>query len=103
MAEWKESSDWSAGYAASSYPAVDYPARSESPPTHTTAREKLHAFLRERPGGADGHELAGLLFRGVGSDPELTARLIDGLLGHDPNFHHDDGTGLWSLREAAGR
>ena len=39
------------------------------------------------------HELAGLLFRGVGSDPELTARLIHGLLGRDPNFHHDDATG----------
>jgi DNA polymerase-3 subunit epsilon len=102
-AERKESLDWSPGYPESSYPAIDYPARrrADSPSTHATAREKLHAFLRERPGGADAHELAGLLFRGLGSDPELTARLIHGLLGRDPNFHHDDATGMWSLREAA--
>jgi len=99
-AERKESSDWSHGYPANDYPAG---ARhgADSPRTRATAREKLHAFLRDRPGGADVHELAGLLFRGVGSDPELTSRLIHGLLGHDPNFHYDDATGLWSLREAA--
>lgn len=99
-AEWKESADGPRGY-----PAADYPAEgrrvAETPAAHATAREKLHAFLRERPGGADVHELAGLLFRGVGSDPELTARLIDGLLGRDPHFHRDVATGLWSIREAA--
>jgi DNA polymerase III subunit epsilon len=69
-------------------------------PTNATAREKLYAFLRERPGGADADELAGLLFRGVGSDPEVTARLIAGLLAADPNFRHDPATRLWSIREA---
>src|SRR5580704_10700289 len=66
-----------------------------------TTREKLHTFLRERPGGADGDELARLLFRGVGSDPALGARLIGGLIGGDPNFYQDRTTGLWSIREAA--
>ncbi|MGH7878808.1 MAG: 3'-5' exonuclease, partial [Candidatus Binataceae bacterium] len=66
-----------------------------------TIREKLQLFLRERPGGANGNELAGLLFRGVGSDPAMGARLIHGVIGGDPNFCHDDATGLWSLREAA--
>jgi DNA polymerase-3 subunit epsilon len=66
-----------------------------------TAREKLHAFLGARPGGADARELAGLLFLGVGSDPDLGARLIRALIGDDPNFTHDAATGLWSIREAA--
>ena len=51
-----------------------------------TAKEKLHAFLQERPAGADAAELVGLLFKGAGSDPELGARLIHGLIGGDPNF-----------------
>jgi DNA polymerase-3 subunit epsilon len=75
--------------------------RSFRPTPSLTIREKLHLFLRERPGGADGNELAGLLFRGVARDPELGARLIHGVLGGDSNFHHDAATGLWSLREAA--
>ena len=65
-----------------------------------TAREKLYAFLESRPAGADAHELTGLLFSGAGSDPELGARLIDGLLGHDPNFMFDATTGMWSLRRS---
>ena len=67
-------------------------------PSRATAREKIHAFLRDHPGGADGRELAGLLFRGAGTDPELGSRLIHGLLDNDPNFHHDRSSGLWSLR-----
>src|SRR5438128_12171323 len=70
-------------------------------PARATAREKLHAFLATRPGGADGAELAGLLFRGAGSDPDLGPRLIHGLIGNDPNFQHDIESGLWSLRAAA--
>lgn len=66
-----------------------------------TAREKLHAFLRDRPGGADARELTGLLFQGAGSDPELGQRLIHTLVGDDPNFAHDIATGLWSIRETA--
>jgi DNA polymerase-3 subunit epsilon len=76
------------------------PPRFTSMP-RATAREKLHAFLQMRPGGADSAELAGLLFRGVGSDPDLGPRLINGLIGADPNFQHDPASGLWSLRAAA--
>jgi DNA polymerase-3 subunit epsilon len=65
-----------------------------------TAKEKLQAFLEERPAGADASELVGLLFKGAGSDPELGARLIHGLIGGDPNFICDDAAGMWSLRKS---
>ncbi|HLW70721.1 MAG TPA: exonuclease domain-containing protein [Candidatus Binataceae bacterium] len=80
--------------------SMNLPSNFSSPP-RVTIREKLHLFLRERPGGADGNELARLLFRGVGRDPELGARLIRGVLGADPKFYHDEAAGLWSLRQAA--
>jgi DNA polymerase-3 subunit epsilon len=63
-----------------------------------TVKEKLHAYLTARPAGADTAELLALLFSGAGSDPELGARIISGILGDDPNFTFDAGTGLWSLR-----
>ncbi len=66
-----------------------------------TAREKLYAFLQDRPGGADASELAGLLFRGVRSDPELPGRLIAGLLATDPNFVFEPATAIWSIRASA--
>jgi DNA polymerase-3 subunit epsilon len=65
-----------------------------------TAREKLLAFLEVRPAGADAAELVGLLFKGAGSDPELGARLIRGLIGGDPNFFCDEAAGMWSLRQS---
>jgi DNA polymerase-3 subunit epsilon len=65
-----------------------------------SAKEKLHAFLEARPAGADAAELVGLLFKGAGSDPELGARLIHGLIGGDPNFVLDEGAGMWSLRQS---
>ncbi|HEX4210069.1 MAG TPA: exonuclease domain-containing protein, partial [Candidatus Binataceae bacterium] len=68
---------------------------------HLTAREKLYAFLEGRPAGADAAELTGLLFKGAASDPELNARLIDGLIGTDPNFAFDASTAFWSLRRSA--
>jgi DNA polymerase III subunit epsilon len=67
---------------------------------HATAKEKLHAFLEARPAGADAAELVGLLFKGAGSDPELGACLIHGLIGGDPNFILDDHAGMWSLRQS---
>ncbi len=66
----------------------------------SSAKEKLHAFLEERPAGADAAELVGLLFKGTGSDPELGARLIHGLIGDNPNFVFDGATGMWSLRQS---
>jgi DNA polymerase III subunit epsilon len=68
---------------------------------HLTAREKLYAFLESRPAGADAAELAGLLFKGAASDPELNARLIRGLIGADPNFSFDASTAFWSLQRSA--
>jgi DNA polymerase-3 subunit epsilon len=65
-----------------------------------SAKEKLYAFLEARPGGADAAELVGLLFKGAGSDPELGARLIHGLIGGDPNFVLDAAAGMWSLRQS---
>jgi DNA polymerase-3 subunit epsilon len=66
-----------------------------------SAKEKLHAFLEARPAGADAAELVSLLFKGAGSDPELGARLIHGLIGGDPNFVLDEAAGMWSLRQSA--
>jgi len=68
---------------------------------HATAREKLYSFLQARPAGADARELMGLLFKGIGSDPELGERFIRGLIGGDPNFIFDALTGLWSTRQSA--
>ena len=65
-----------------------------------SAKEKLLAFLEARPAGADAAELVGLLFKGAGSDPELGARLIHGLIGGDPNFVLDEAAGMWSLRQS---
>src|SRR5215472_8498062 len=62
-----------------------------------SAKEKLHAYLAAHPAGADQRELLALLFSGAGSDPELGARLIAGILAGDPNFMFDAVTGLWSL------
>jgi DNA polymerase-3 subunit epsilon len=66
-----------------------------------SVREKLYQFLRERPAGADAVELTGLLFQGRIGDRALAHRLIDGLIGRDPNFHHDTEQDLWSLSDAA--
>jgi DNA polymerase III subunit epsilon len=68
---------------------------------HASAKQKLHAFLTERPAGADARELMGLLFSGGGSDPELGARIVHGLIGEDPNFAFDAESQLWSLSRSA--
>jgi DNA polymerase III subunit epsilon len=65
-----------------------------------TAKEKLYAFLDSRPAGADASELVGLLLSGAGSDPELGARIVRGMLAGDPNFVFDSDTALWSLRKS---
>jgi DNA polymerase-3 subunit epsilon len=64
-----------------------------------SVREKLFAFLEARPSGALASELAGLLFSGAGSDPELAPRIIRQLLGGDPNFAFDPDNGCWSVRK----
>ncbi len=69
------------------------------PGSRTSVREKLFAFLEARPSGAPAAELAGLLFSGAGSDPELAPRIVRHLLGGDPNFAFDPASGLWSVRK----
>ncbi|HVA82354.1 MAG TPA: exonuclease domain-containing protein [Candidatus Binataceae bacterium] len=65
---------------------------------HATVREKLYAFLESHPGGADAAELAGLLLKGVGSDPEMGGRIVEQLLAGDPNFVFDAAAARWSLK-----
>ena len=62
-----------------------------------SAKQKLYEFLCSRPAGADAGELVGLLLSGVGSDPELGARLVGQLIGDDPNFIFDSDTAQWRL------
>jgi DNA polymerase-3 subunit epsilon len=69
------------------------------PGSSASVREKLFAFLEARPSGAPAAELAGLLFSGAGSDPELAPRIVRHLLGGDPNFAFDPASGLWSVRK----
>src|SRR5271155_4408635 len=64
-----------------------------------SAKQKLYQFLRSRPAGADAGELIGLLLSGVGSDPELGARLVRQLLDGDPNFIFDADTAQWRLAQ----
>jgi DNA polymerase-3 subunit epsilon len=64
---------------------------------HSSAREKLYAFLQEHPGGADAAELAGLLLSGKGSDPEAVTRFVGCLLDGDPNFVRDPNSSFWTL------
>lgn len=63
-----------------------------------SAKQKLYNFLCSRPAGADARELVGLLLSGVGSDPELGARLVRTLLDGDPNFIFDPETAQWRLK-----
>lgn len=64
---------------------------------HWSAREKLYAFLQERPGGADPTELAALLLSGMGSDAEAITRFVEYVLGGDPNFVRDPVSSFWKL------
>jgi len=86
------------GQAELSRPRLDGAASLFERLPHAGAKEKLRAFLEARPAGADAHELIRLLFKGVGSDPDLGPRLVDGILRGDPNFMFDAATRLWSLR-----
>ena len=65
-----------------------------------SAKQKLYQFLCSRPAGADASELVGLLLSGVGSDPELGARLVRQLIGDDPNFIFDADTAQWRLAQS---
>ncbi len=62
------------------------------------ARAKIYAYLERQVAGAHTAELVGLLFQGAGSDPELGPRIVQRLLGADPNFVFDPATAMWALR-----
>ncbi|HLI81468.1 MAG TPA: exonuclease domain-containing protein, partial [Candidatus Binataceae bacterium] len=88
---------------AAGFDAVVTPSASKTLPAYSaTAKEKVYAFLESRPSGADADEIVALLLSGVGSDPELRARLVRTLLAQDPNFVFDRETALWSLRNSFG-
>jgi DNA polymerase-3 subunit epsilon len=58
-------------------------------------RDKLHAYLMERPAGATAGELLDLIFTQPGTDPEFGPRFIRTLLGADPRFAIDQASGHW--------
>ncbi len=64
-------------------------------------REKLGAYLESHPEGADTSELMGVVFAGVGSDPDLNERVIHQLLGSDPAFLYDPEHRRWTSRASA--
>ncbi len=65
-----------------------------------TIKEKLCAYLESRPGGADTAELVALLLDRDSGDSELKARIVEQIIGADPNFIFDPASGLWSLRSS---
>ena len=58
-------------------------------------RDKLHAFLMERPAGASSRELLDLIFTQPGVDPELGPRFLRTLLAADPRFAFREDGGHW--------
>ncbi|MEO8602236.1 MAG: exonuclease domain-containing protein [bacterium] len=58
-------------------------------------REKLHAFLIERPSGATPKELLDLVFTRIGADREFGPRFLETLLGRDARFAFAAHSGRW--------
>jgi DNA polymerase III subunit epsilon len=58
-------------------------------------RDKLHAYLLERPSGAPVHELLDLVFTQPGADQEFGPRFLRTLLERDPRFAFDESAGRW--------
>ncbi len=58
-------------------------------------RDKLHAYLLERPSGATPRELLDLIFTRPRVDAEFGPRFIRTLLGADPRFAFDGASGRW--------
>lgn len=58
-------------------------------------RDKLHAYLLERPSGASTRELLDLIFTQPGADPEFGPRFLRTLLDPDARFAFDAGSGRW--------
>ncbi|MFI5366581.1 MAG: exonuclease domain-containing protein [Candidatus Binatia bacterium] len=58
-------------------------------------RDKLHAYLVERPSGATPRELLDLVFTQPGADPEFGPRFVHALLAPDPRFVWCAADGTW--------
>ena len=58
-------------------------------------RDKLHAYLVERPSGASPRELLDLVFTQPGADAELGPRFLQALLGRDARFAFDPLSSRW--------
>jgi len=58
-------------------------------------RDKLHAYLLERPAGATPGELLDLIFTQPGADREFGPRFLRILLSDDTRFAFDQPTGRW--------
>jgi DNA polymerase-3 subunit epsilon len=58
-------------------------------------RDKLHAYLLERPSGATPKELLDLVFTRIGADREFGPRFLETLLGRDARFAFSAPTGRW--------
>jgi DNA polymerase-3 subunit epsilon len=61
-------------------------------------REKLYAYLLERPSGATARELLDLVFTQPGGDAEFGPRFLRGLLGSDARFVCREPEGTWHAR-----
>jgi len=66
--------------------------------TSLGVREKLYAYLLERPSGATARELLDLVFTQTGSDPEFGPRFLRGMLGSDVRFVCREPEGTWHVR-----
>jgi len=64
-------------------------------------REKLYAYLVERPSGVSARELLDLMFTQPGSDPEFGPRFLRGLLASDTRFVCREPEGTWHVRAHA--
>lgn len=58
-------------------------------------RDRLHAYLLERPSGAPPQELLDLVFTRIGADRELGPRFLEALLGRDARFAFAAESGRW--------
>ena len=64
-------------------------------------RDKLYAYLLERPSGATSGELLDLVFTQPGSDPEFGPRFLHGLLASDARFVCREPEGTWHVHTHA--
>ncbi|MCX8071068.1 MAG: exonuclease domain-containing protein [Candidatus Binatia bacterium] len=62
-------------------------------------RDKIYAYLEQRPAGATAEELLELMFTHPGNDPEVRPYFVKLLLEPDPRFVWDTALNRWKLRK----